>query len=256
MVCQIISKCHFGIQPGADKLRYEHLKQLVGKYKDPNPDQIAFGDLLAIVNVLLSGNLPSQISRCFKESQVVVIPKGEDDIRPINIMGFIRQIAEKAAMNWVRSKFSTSEYFGLTQFALKKCGTEHIIHEFQIQVEKDIQNMDVFTMDADNAFNKVNRVQGIYQIMNDFPELLPLVRLRYLDDSIAWYSGLKRPTSIDVQCGQGDVLATFCYIATIHPFVNLLINICQHLRINIKIQIKALLNFMLMMEVSMLTMLL
>jgi hypothetical protein len=189
---------------------------------DPTGSQVRFCTLLAgVVNIILLGNLPRKIAECFCDSQVIAIPKTNNDIRPINIICSLRQIVEKVAQNYLRKKWA--DHFGYTQLGLKCCGTEFIAHEFQIQFEKNLPNMDFFTIDADNAFNRVDRLQALRTIMEEFPEIFPLIRLLlYQHDSTAWFSNKDNiPIPIKVQSGflQCDVLATFCYNAAIHPFV-------------------------------------
>jgi hypothetical protein len=101
---------------------------------DPTASQVRFCTLHAIVlNIILLGNLPRKIAECFCDSQVIAIPKNNNDIRPINIICSLRQIVENVAQSYLRKKWA--DHFGYTQLGLKSCGTEFIAHEFQIQFE-------------------------------------------------------------------------------------------------------------------------
>ena len=47
---------------------------------------------------------------------------------------------------------------------------------------------DVYTIDADNAFNRANRIKGLQQVQQLTPELLPYLRDIYLCSSFGWFN--------------------------------------------------------------------
>ena len=83
----------------------------------------------------------------------------------------------------------TNEYLSELQYALLPAGTEHIIHSFATASETKPDH-DMFAMDADNAFNRANKIRGLFEILNHHPSLLPFLRDMYAGDSKAWFYGL------------------------------------------------------------------
>jgi hypothetical protein len=106
---------------------------------------------------------------------------------------------------------------------------EEIIHLFASEMGHR-PDYDVLNGDGDNAFGEANRLLALLRIMKEFSKALPYARAMYLHESKAWYYGLPdKIQSMVCKNGfhQGDVLATWLYLMTIHP---LLLRINQHVK--------------------------
>ena len=104
---------------------------------------------------------------------------------------------------------------------LKSNGVEAIIHYLNLSVE-DHPEYDLYTIDADNAFNRSNRILGLQEVMKHCPSVFPFVRSMYLCRSSGWYQGLPEGIrSIGSLHGyhQGDVLASWLYVLTNQPLL-------------------------------------
>ena len=74
------------IRPGLDKLRYEHLKAFVGHLNEPLPDEERFcKNLACLITIILRGQEPSELLPALRDNEIIAIPKGHTDVRPIGI---------------------------------------------------------------------------------------------------------------------------------------------------------------------------
>ena len=208
--------------PGLDLLRYEHLKQLVGKGIDPAPgSETEFCELLAkIIEMLLAGEIPEQVLPAYRDNVLSALPKGSaDDIRPIGMGGLYRKIAGKIAKN--ASDAFNRKYFGALQDALKEDAIANIVHAFNLHMQKRPGD-DVWLIDADNAFNSGNRYLALHEILKNCPSQFPFLRAMYKGKSHGFICGLEdgiRGIESSEGFHQGDVLGTWAYIMTIQPML-------------------------------------
>jgi hypothetical protein len=221
-VRDIIRKKKKLVSPGLDKLRIDHLQELIGINQEPDPQEAEFSQLLTdLINMILRGDFSSSAVSCIKDNHLIAIFKpNSDDIRPIGMGSSIRKIAATIAFHRTNQLFN-SEHFKNLQFALDDVGMERIIHSLKICQQRN-PTWDVVKIDADNAFNRVDRIEGLLQIKELFPSVFPLLRDMYLDSSEGWYYGLPdkiKSVSSEVGFHQGDVLATWMFIMTIQPML-------------------------------------
>jgi hypothetical protein len=224
MIRNIIGKWKTMVRPGVDKLRNEHLKvlighqnkQLLGREKD-------FAMSLAkIVQILANGLFPIEVAAALRDNELIALLKSVDDVRPIGIGYTLRKLT---ASIWFKelSKFN-EEHFKLFQAGLRPNGTEFIIHSINQSLEQH-PDYDLYTIDADNAFNRSNRIIGLQQVMKFCPGLLPFMRSMYLYKSNGWFYGLEEGIqSVSSSSGyhQGDVLASWLYMMTNQPLLHLI----------------------------------
>jgi len=217
-----ISKLKACVKPGIDQLRARHLKQMAGSKPEPNARESRFVQgLCEIISILLRGKEPPGVSRAFRSNELFAGPKPNGDVRPI-AMGFtLRKLVATFVLQSAQANFNES-HFGTLQFAMQRCGMEDIVHLIALSRETHPE-LDLFCADGENAFNCANRSTGLDQIKTHFPSAFPHLRNMYLKPSDQWYFGL--PDNIKDISGcngfhQGDVLATWAYIMTIHPLLS------------------------------------
>ena len=204
------------IAHGYDKLRYEHLKALLGSRRDKEADETEFGEQLAqIITLIINGKVPQEIHVLFADCEVIAGEK----CRPIAPSTVYRKIAGFCLLQDIHKK--TKKHFQGLQESMNKNGIENIVNLFKLNLEVHPEQ-DTFAMDAVNAFNSCNRKLALVTILKEFPEALTFARFLYGEASKVWYHGLHEGTqSIDLQEGfqQGDPIATWCYNVAIQPLV-------------------------------------
>ena len=220
------------IKPGIDKLRYEHLCQLMGCNYSllPAPDALEFGNLLGeILSFLANAQLPDDIIQFFKDQELVGVKKPSNnslqdyvaDYRPLCMGGTLRKIVATAIFRL--SKKFNDEHFHRLQYAFDKSGTEKIIHVMRQTLNgyKDTE-FDFYKIDGSNAFNSCNRSRLLFEVKKNFPLAFNFIRSMYLSSSNMWIYGfsnhVRNIQSVEgVQ--QGCPLSSWCYAMVTLPFL-------------------------------------
>ena len=213
----LVSKQKQLIAPGADNLRYEHLKFLMGPITDKEADEKEFGDNLAhIITMLLNSKIPVAVQPLFADCQLIAGEK----CRPISPSSVFRKLAAFCMLENVKEK--SRKYFasGL-QEALNKNGMENVIAPFKLNLEIRPEQ-DIFAMDADAAFQRSNRRMGLVNLLKEMPDAVEFLRYVYGTSSTVWYYGLQtgsQPVQSAEGWQQGDVTGTFGYCASTFPLL-------------------------------------
>ena len=112
-------------------------------------------------------------------------------------------------------------HFNKFQYGLRSNGVESITHLINFNIDKQV-DFDLYTIDADNAFNSANRVKGLQEVKRHCPQILPFLRSMYLCKSNGWYFGMSsfiKEIGSSVGYHQGDVLASWLYMMTNQPML-------------------------------------
>jgi hypothetical protein len=214
-------------QPGVDKLRYEHLQFLVGPTSEPEALDTEFTQCLTgVINLLLRSEAPPEIHTFLRANVLIALPKGPEDVRPIGMGSVIRKLVCKVGLGEIDQAFN-SDYLQ-RQYAMKRKGCETIVHALQT-IRTSEPKWDVYTIDADNAFNRASRVKGLHKVMKDgrVVGLFPFLRDMYNAEGDGWYFGLQEGIqSVKSKTGyhQGDILATWMYVLTIQQLLDDLVD--------------------------------
>ena len=144
-----------------------------------------------------------------KLKMLLALNKPNDDVRPIGI-----------GCSW-RKLVSCCLIRHYCQFGNASNGIETVIHNIKRKMCAKPE-WDIFAMDAENAFNLVNRLCGLEQVMIHCPGALPFIRAMYLTPFHGWYHGTN--TGIDSICSslgfhQGDVLAMWLFMMSVQPMI-------------------------------------
>jgi hypothetical protein len=79
---KMIQRLKTGVHPGIDKLKHQHLKQLVGFLSEPDSDEETFVEYLAeIIGKIANGLEPSEISSVLRDNVLIAAPKSNGDVR-------------------------------------------------------------------------------------------------------------------------------------------------------------------------------
>jgi hypothetical protein len=218
------------VRPAHDHSRYEFWKSLVahnsGPFDEKNENVIC--TLYAeIITRIVNDEAPAWYTTILRDTEIIPLLKENGDLRPIGMNLTTRKHASIAIMNLVSKKpskeepnFIDSYLYPLQQSHIKN-GTENIALSMGLAFELH-PHKDKFAMDGNNAYNNASRMACLLNIKSQFSKILPFVRSMYGEDSRAWYYGLEKGiVDIQVKEGftQGDVIATFGWAMTIHPFL-------------------------------------
>ena len=69
-------------------------------------------------------NIPNDIAAIFRDMELIALPKGEDDVRPIGLQMILKKIACSIALKKTRE--FNPRHFDNLQYCLKKIGTETV----------------------------------------------------------------------------------------------------------------------------------
>jgi hypothetical protein len=209
-------------RPGVDKLRYDHLRTLVGYGGILEPAQEIFAKNLSELCILLldAKVVPLPVFDFIRDTELLAIPKGEEDIRPLGLGSIMRKLC---SILFLRSTNDfNSKHFKDLQYGVDKEGCAKIIHSGRVYREL-YPNRDFFCMDGKNAYNSCSRTRGLCEVKKLFPLIVPFLRNIYGTSSNGWYwsKDFENVTPIDCMEGwhQGDVLGTWLYSITINPFL-------------------------------------
>ena len=221
----IILKAKKKVAHGIDHMRYEQLKQLWNPYGN-DPTEGVFRNLFtSVINKIVQAQVPISIVPIFKDIELLALPKGADDIRPIGLQLILKKIA--CAICLKRTIAFNKDYFKSLQYCMSPLGTESVSLFFRAITESNPE-LDLWAKDGDNGFGRLSRISGLYQTKQNFPAILPLLRMIYGTSSNAWYMGLQdgiEAIESSEGCQQGDVLSMWFYAMAIHPFLQKIKNV-------------------------------
>lgn len=230
----IIRKANNLTSPGIDKLRYEHLKSLIGKGVKPQVGgEAEFCELLTrFVSLIARGELPAVILPAVRNNSLLALPKkqGSDDIRPIGMGAVYRKIASIIVFSKAGFDADLMEDLldGLdqdcVQRAFQRGACEHVPLQFQHRFDTNPEDC-FWAADAVNAFNTSQKLRAMLETSEKAPVALPLLRQMYLGDSTGFVLGMEdgiQQVFSREGFHQGDVLGTWGFAMSIQPLLRAL----------------------------------
>ena len=111
------------------------------------------------------------------------------------------------------------------------CAT--IVHRTNMMLTtQNGKHLDLYTIDAKNAFNQVDRLEGLMQVAHLDRGCLPFIRAMYLEDSAsAFYGCADGVRTVHSRAGfhQGDVLGSLLFCIAVQPLINhICASVAQH----------------------------
>ena len=137
-------------------------------------------------------------------------------VRPIGVGEVVRRLISKAVLTVLR--FDILEAAGCLQLcAGQDAGCEAAVHAMH-ELFPDDDSEAILLVDADNAFNSLNRQSGLRNVLHLYPSLPKILINSYREDSRLFIDG----ESIFSREGttQGDPLAMSMYAIGIIPLIN------------------------------------
>ena len=215
----IIMKARKQVAHGIDHLRYEQLNQLWSPYSNDPTDGEFRRLLTGVINKIIQAQIPPAVVAIFRDIELLALPKGDDDVRPIGLQLILKKIACSICLN--RTKTFNKDYFKSLQYCMSPFGTESVSLFFRAILESR-PDLDLWAKDGDNGFGRLSRISGLYETKEKFPAILPILRMIYGSNANAWYMGLDdgiESVKSSEGCQQGDVLSMWYYAMAIHPFL-------------------------------------
>ena len=204
---------------GPSGLRIQHLLDAA---TIPLPTSICSA-LRDVVNLLASGNVPSQVSTYLAGGSLTALNKVKPgcppDIRPIAVGETLRRLTGKCLCAVIKDK--ASELFHPLQFGVAcTAGSEKIIHGLRKCIEDhwDDEDFVVLKVDMRNAFNLVSRQAILDECASLFPELLPWVLWCYGTHSALWHPMGRVSSESGVQ--QGDPLGPLLFALVLQKIIS------------------------------------
>ena len=134
--------------------------------------------IIEIVNLLASGQVPSQVAKYLAGGSLIALEKHKPDcppdVRPIAIGECLRRLTGKCLC--IVSKQKAADFFFPHQMGVAcPSGSEKIIHGLRCCVDEHWFSTDftVLKIDLRNAFNLVSRQAVLDECLHHFPELFP-----------------------------------------------------------------------------------
>ena len=210
------------IAPGVDAMRYELLRQLIGRHS--SPAELRFTELLAfILTAIANADLPSPVSRYLAGPELIALQQGTK-IRPIALGIVLRSLASKFILTSLASRQVNHAHLGQLQKGINiSNGLEQIVHLVNYG-RCHSPTLNFLKTDFKNAFNSIDRLAILKEVKAHFPSAYPLVHAMYASPSnlavFADESHRGSYVSIPSQTGsqQGDVLGSLTFSLGAHPF--------------------------------------
>jgi hypothetical protein len=220
-------------RPGIDKLRFDHLKILIGYENSEHPGQQEFANLLAnICTLIMDGDAPREVYDLLRDNELVAIPKSNNDVRPIGMGSTLRKLCSLILLNSTmmrtdgETKNLNDELFGGRNYGMSRSGCESIVHTMRLCMELHADK-DMFCMDADNAFNRASRIRGLCETFEKCPHFLPFLKSMYDEISNGWFfEKALTVRGFESREGfhQGDVFGSWLYCLSMKKFID---NLCE-----------------------------
>jgi Reverse transcriptase (RNA-dependent DNA polymerase) len=175
-----------GSSGGPDGLLPQHLKDLTA-------DRSGEGSLLAtltdMVNLLLSGELPSSINRIIFGGRLIALEKKDGGIRPICVGYTLRRLAAKVANSHVSDR--AAALLAPRQLGVgTPRGAEGAVHATRRYLQTLPSGYVLVKLDFRNAFNSLCRDRLLQCVAQSFPEIYRFVFASYSESTELRVRGL------------------------------------------------------------------
>ena len=215
----VIRKINGNAAPGGMELSTRHLKQLTTTI-EAKAENGLLQQLADFCTMLASGKGPRSIANHITSAQITPLKKGNNDLRPIAVVGTLRKLVSTLLMQ--RVKIPTSEYLRPIQWGVAtKYGTEVITHATRACVDKlgYDPSYGLFKADFRNAFNLISRKMILVEARKHAPEIWRWAKYFYAEKTkpIIRYRDITIQNLMGVQ--QGDPLGSLLYALAIQPIL-------------------------------------
>ena len=194
----------------------------------------AYGDqaisaVLDVVNLLARGEAPTSIAPYLCGAILLALKKKDGGIRPIAVGEILRRLVAKCLCR-LSSQKAASLLVPLQVGVGVPGGCEAVSHALNglVATVSDTTSLAILQVDLKNAFNTLDRSSILWQVADQFPELLQSC---YSQPSWLKFGNFIVLSACGVQ--QGDILAPLLFALTIHPIIVALKNQFPDLACNV-----------------------
>lgn len=186
-VIEAIQSFPSGSSHGIDGLKPQHIKEILQSRGDfaENPDN-TFSTLLnkltRIINIILSGSLPSSLCPIFFSGRLVAFNKKCGGIRPIAIGTTIRRICSKLCVANIKEEAIKQLSPIQVGFGIPG-GAETLVHCSRHFLHNMTLNDCLIKLDFTNAFNTIERNSFLSIIHSRYPSIHNFVYSNYHSES-------------------------------------------------------------------------
>ena len=181
----------------------EHLNSVfLGGNREDALKKETLDDYVAFINKWMNSELSENQKRLFHSLKLAAVPKSDDDVRVIMMLGIHSKMAfslfaasdlEKAIENGQLKR----------QCGTKSAGAETVIRVFQQTMEQN-PNFDVFSADAIKAFYNLNRDKALKRLKEVAPQRFILSMDKRNNASNAFFFGLSKGVASFTQSEGGS----------------------------------------------------
>ena len=215
-VDKAVKKFRRGSAPGPSGLRPEHVKSTL--QAAPGRRDKALQSLTRLVNVMVKGEVPTEIAPFLSGARLHAANKKDGGIRPIAIGNLLRRLVAKCCASKLQDK--AAAVLGPHQLGVGVPGAcEGIVHTVRKLLEAD-PSLFCLQVDLVNAFNLVNRDAAMEAVLQNFPEVLAWVKTCYGQPSHLLFGLVTLSSQLGFQ--QGDPLASLLFSLVLQSVVNLI----------------------------------
>ena len=151
-VCHAIRSFPCGSAGGPDKLRPQHLKDLLQHVGEDDLDSPFLSALVAFCNLMLRGETPVEVRPFFFGASLVALRKKCGGVRPIAVGCSLRRLVAKVACKQVAVEMA--ELLAPRQLGFGVCGgSEAAVHAARRFLSTMGEDQAVVKLDFTNAFN-------------------------------------------------------------------------------------------------------
>ena len=212
-VIQAIRSFPCGSAGGPDRLRPQHLKDVVQYSDEDNLESPILNALVDFCSMVLHGDVPQLVRPFFFGASLVALKKKSGGVRPIAVGCTLRRLVAKIAGRKVSGEMS--ELLAPRQLGFGvRGGAEAAVHAARRFLQDMPSDHAVVKLDFANAFNSVRRDCVLSAVQSMCPALYSFVYSAYAASSnLLW--GDRTVTSAEgVQ--QGDPLGPLLFCLVLH----------------------------------------
>ncbi len=206
-VSRAIASFPAGSGAGPDGFRAQHLKDLLTKKTGEAGTRLKEA-LVKITDLLLAGEVPSEVRPILFGATLVALTKKDGGIRPIACGCTFRRIAAKVACYSIANDVGTSLRPNQLGFGTS-CGTEAAVHAARRYL--DIDSPGIFLkLDFQNAFNCVHRSRILECARDSIPALYQFILQGYGSPTTLFFGESRIDSAEGLQQGDPMAPALFC----------------------------------------------
>ena len=175
---EIIKSFHNGSAGGPDRLRPQHLKDLIGP--GAGSGRVALlPAFVSFVELVLSGNTPVSICPFFLGANLFALQKQDGGVRPIAVGCTLWRLVAKAATSMVVGKMAALLAPCQSGYGTKN-GAETVVHAMRVYLSSLDPDNVVLKLNFWNVFNSLHRDRMLEAVFSLAPILSHFVHSAYI----------------------------------------------------------------------------